>query len=340
MATNIGAAQHKVLVTGSSGHLGTGLMLHLPTIGYEVVGIDILPSSTTTAVGSISSPEFLRKVFETYRPTHVLHTATLHKPHVDSHSMTDFVSTNVQGTVNLLDLSHEFGVQAFVFTSTTSTFGHALRPAVEGDSAIWIDEQVHPIAKNIYGVTKICAEDICKLFHKQRGLPIIILRTSRFFPELDDVESVRKTHPDDANIKVNELAYRRVDIYDVVTAHVKALEKAQQLRWGKYIISSPTPFTRNSKLLASLGRDAPSVVEDIFGAAYKEVYEKRGWKYFASVDRVYDSSAALQDLGWTPLYTFENALQRLAAGEDYRSPLMLQVGIRGYHAEPTGVYTT
>ncbi|KAH7093920.1 NAD-dependent epimerase/dehydratase [Auriculariales sp. MPI-PUGE-AT-0066] len=316
----------KILVTGAAGHLGAGLMLHLPRIGEGVIGIDILSSSTTTEVGSIADLPFLRGIFEKYHPTHVLHTATLHKPHVESHSLTDFVSTNVQGTVNLLELSKEFGVQAFVFTSTTSTFGHALKPAVDGGSAVWIDETVVPVVKNIYGITKICAEDICGLFHKQHGLPIVVLRISRFFPELDDVASVRAAYPDDLNVKINELCYRRVDLHDVVTAHLRALDRAPELRWGKYIVSGPTPF------------DAPSVVEGLF-PQYKDVYAARGWKYFASVDRVYDSSAAMRDLGWEPEFTFARALENVDAGKEWRSPLTLEVGIRGYHAVSTSIYT-
>ena len=46
------------------------------------------------------------------------------------------------------------------------------------------------------------------------------------------------------------------------------------------------------------------------------------------------------ELGWSPAYDFRSALDRLAAGEDPRSPLALEIGAKGYHAEPTGVYTT
>ena len=52
----------------------------------------------------------------------VLHAATLHKPHVATHSRQDFVDTNVTGTLNLLEAAVAQRVRAFVFTSTTSTF--------------------------------------------------------------------------------------------------------------------------------------------------------------------------------------------------------------------------
>ena len=58
----------------------------------------------------------------------VYHAATLHKPHVATHSRQDFVDTNITGTLNLLEEAVAAGVEAFVFTSTTSVFGDALTP--------------------------------------------------------------------------------------------------------------------------------------------------------------------------------------------------------------------
>ena len=103
-------------------------------------------------------------------------------------------------------------------TSTTSTFGDALKPP-PGQPAAWIDERVAPVPKNIYGVTKTAAEDLCQLFHRNEGLAAIVLRTSRFFPEEDDDPAAREAYPDD-NAKANEYLFRRVAIEDVVDAHL------------------------------------------------------------------------------------------------------------------------
>src|ERR687891_2900283 len=143
----------------------------------------------------------------------VIHAATLHKPHVGSHTRQDFVDTNITGTLNLLEEAVAAGVGGFVFTSTTSAFGRALSPG-PGEPAAWIDEAVAPVPRNIYGATKTAAEDLCELAHRDRGLPCLILRTSRFFPEGDDRDEIRGAY-EDANVKVNELLYRRGDLPDV-----------------------------------------------------------------------------------------------------------------------------
>src|SRR5918992_747294 len=99
------------------------------------------------------------------------------------------------------------GLGRFVFTSSTSAFGRALVPP-PGAPAAWITENVVPVPRNVYGATKAAAEDLCELVHRDHGLPCVILRTSRFFPEADDRDEIRAGY-DDANLKVNELLYRR-----------------------------------------------------------------------------------------------------------------------------------
>lgn len=329
---------YDVLVTGSSGHLGTALMLTLPSLGFTPLGIDILASSTTTQVGSISDRAFIAHILASHPIKHILHAATLHKPHICSHSNEDFITTNILGTLILLEESSILRPQihSFIFFSTTSTFGLALSPK-PGSPAAWIDESVVPIPKNIYGVTKVAAEDLCALIQRQSGLPVLVLRTSRFFPEEDDDED-RRAAMGDENLKVLELAYRRCDIEDIVGAAVCAMRNAGEVRWGKYIISAPPPFGKDADVLEALERCPGEVFERVCPGV-EAVLRSRGWKHLERIDRVYDSSKAVRELGWEPKYTFEKTVQRLANGEEWRSELTAKVGKKGYHAVATGVYT-
>jgi nucleoside-diphosphate-sugar epimerase len=323
----------KILVTGSSGHLGEALVRALRERGDEVIGLDILESAFTTVLGSVADRDAVRRSVQGVEA--VIHSATLHKPHVGSHPRDQFVQTNVTGTLTLLEEAVQAGADRFLFTSTTSAFGRALTPA-DGDPAAWVDERVVPVPRNIYGVTKVAAEDLCELIWRDHGLPCLILRTSRFFPEPDDIDERRSAY-DDLNLKVNELLYRRVDLEDVVGAHLLALERAPELGFGRYIISATTPFTPGDA--ADLRRDLPGVVGRLF-ADYERIYTGRDWRMLPSIDRVYDNALARRELGWSPKYDFRHALDRLAAGEDPRSPLARAVGAKGYHAQTTGVYTT
>lgn len=315
----------KVLVTGSAGHLGEALMRKLRAEGREAVGADISASPFTNAVGSIVDRAFVRECMKGVDV--VLHTATLHKPHVATHERQDFVDINITGTLNLLEEAVAAGVTASVFTSTTSVFGRALQPDA---GAVWVTEALTPIPKNIYGVTKLAAENLCRLMHEKFGLPCVVLRTSRFFPEDDDSREIREAF-DQTNAKANEFLYRRVDIDDAADAHFAAMERASSIGFGRYIISATTPFTQED--LAALAEDAPSVVRRLY-RDFEAVYEARQWKMFPSIRRVYVNALARRDLGWRPRYDFAVILSQIASGHDaIGSDMARTVGVKGYHAE-------
>lgn len=316
----------RILITGSAGHLGEGLMRVLASRGDNAVGMDILESAFTHHVASITDQVAVERAMEGVDA--VVHTATLHKPHMATHTQRDFVDTNVLGTLNLLEAAAAAGVSRFVFTSTTSAFGAALRPP-SGRPAAWITEGVRPVPKNIYGVSKTAAEDLCELFHRDHGLPCLVLRTSRFFPDEDDDAGIRQGF-ENTNVKVNEYLYRRVDLQDAVDAHLLAIGKAPEIGFAKYIISATTPFAPGD--LLALRTDAARVVARRF-PEYHGIYAARGWKMFPRIDRVYVNEKATQDLGWQPRFDFGHALGRLAEGQSPFSELALKVGMKGYHAQ-------
>jgi UDP-glucose 4-epimerase len=316
-----------ILVTGSSGHLGEALMRSLERDRLEAVGLDHRPGRFTAVTASICDREAARRALEGVRV--VLHTAALHKPHAATHPAEQFIETNVRGTLVLLEEAVRAGVDAFVFTSTTSAFGSALRGS-PGEPARWISEDVSPVARNIYGVTKTAAEELCELFARRDGLPLIVLRTSRFFPEEDDDPEIRRAYGLE-NSQANEFLYRRVDIADVVAAHRLAAQRAKTLGFGRYVVSATTPFRRSDAV--RLGTDAEAVVAERF-PDFRRLYALRGWRMFPTIDRIYDNRRARDELGWRPRYDFQHVLDCLAGSRDFRSLLSLEVGAKGYHDAP------
>jgi UDP-glucose 4-epimerase len=315
---------HRILVTGSAGHLGEAMMRELRGAGRDAIGLDVLASPFTDVVGSITDPATVERAMAGVGA--VVHAATLHKPHVATHDKQAFVDTNITGTLVLLEAAARAKVGAFICTSTTSTFGLALRPP-DGEPAAWITEDTVPIAKNIYGVTKVGAEELCALAHRDHALPCLILRTSRFFPEPDDDPSARAAYAD-ANLKVNEFLHRRVDIEDVVSAHLCALDRAPALGFGRYIITATTPFRRDDT--AALRRDAPAVARARV-PEWEPAYARLGWRLPLQLDRVYDNARARTDLGWQPRHDFATTLARMLRDGDMRSPLAREIGAKGYH---------
>ena len=274
--------------------------------------MDPVPSPTTSVVGSIVDRDLLRATMREFAIEAIVDAGALHKPHVATHERSNFVAVNVQGTLNLLEEAVAPGskVDRFIFTSTTSLMiSKEIRAGKAGGAAkaIWITEEMTPLLpRNIYGVTKLSAEHLCRLFHELHGLPVVILRTARFFPEEDDMaHAIAQSEP---NTKANEFLFRRLTVEDAADAHIAALAKAPDLGFDTFITSATTPFAPSDceKLIV----DAPAVVARYF-PDYPALYARAGWTMFQSIDRVYDSSRAASRLGFRCRTGFREKLQEL-----------------------------
>ena len=301
-----------ILVTGSSGWLGQTLVPRLVRDGHKVVGLDPDAGATTSVVGSVVDRALVRRIIRDEGIEAIVHAAARHKPHIETHDNSEFVAVNVQGTLNLLEESVAEGsrVDRFVFTSTTSLMiSQKIRDGKAGGAreAVWIDETLAPLQpRNIYGVTKLAAEELCRLFNHLHKLPILVLRTSRFFPEEDDMAHAIAQSGE--NTKANEFLFRRLSVEDAAEAHVVALAKAGDIGFDTFIISAMTPFSRED--CRELIADAPSVVARHF-PDYPALYAQRGWTMFDTIDRVYAAGKAARVLGFTCRTNFRQVLEAL-----------------------------
>lgn len=312
----------RILLTGSSGWLGRFLAPLLRQAGHDPFGLDVAPARDTHAIGSVADAALVGRLFAEHRFDAVIHAAALHKPDIERFPRQAFVDVNVTGTLNLLEAAVAHGASRFVFTSTTSLMiTQAIRDET-APTAVWLDESSGPLQpRNIYGVTKRSAEELVRLFHAEYGLPVVVLRTARFFPEDDDTHRTLAGE----NMKANEFLHRRLTVEDCARAHVAALARAPEIGYGLYIVSAPTPFERADA--AQLKTDAPALIARHFPDA-AALYAARGWTLPAHIGRVYDASAIERDLGFRCATDFAGVLAALREGRplpfahdpDYTSP--------------------
>lgn len=294
----------RVLLTGSSGWLGRFLAPRLRKDGHEVIGLDVAPGADTHVVGSVSDRGVVERAFASGIDA-VIHAGALHKPDIARYPPQAFRDVNVAGTRHLLEAATAAGCGRFVFTSTTSLMiGEALHAGRLGTAA-WLTEESGPLEpRNVYGVSKLAAERLCAAHHRAHGLPVVVLRTARFFPEEDDTH--RRLAG--ANLKANELLNRRLTVEDAAEAHVAALKKVPEIGFGIFIVSAPPPFSRED--CEALIDDAPGAIASHFPQA-AELYARAGWILPARIDRVYDPSLAEERLGFRCRTDFGDVLRAL-----------------------------
>lgn len=279
-----------VLLTGSSGRVGRAIFNALTATGHTVSGFDRSVFATTRWIADVCDRAKLSAALE--GADAVIHTAALHAPHVGLIDEAEFTRINVDGTRCVAEEARRAGVKRFVFTSTTALYGHAIAK----DRCTWIDEETLPEPRTIYHRTKLAAE----AYLKEQADPdfrVTTIRMSRCFPERADLMAMYRLH-------------RGVDVRDVASAHMLALDR-EGAPYRHYVISGSPPFERSD--CEGLANDPRAVLGDRAADALA-LFEERGWQVPPTIDRVYSTALAEADLGWRTHYGFEEVARQLDRG--------------------------
>ncbi len=276
----------RILITGSSGQLGAEIARQLSS-QHDITGIDLVEGAWTHHRVNIVDRGAVRSLVKGIDA--VIHVASLHAPHLATFSKQAFIDVNITGTLNLLEAAADEDVRRFVYTSTTSLYGLALIPH---EQAVWVTEELTPQPRDMYDITKRAAEELCQHFARERGLPTICLRTSRFFPEPPPLMALYRW-------------YRGVDVRDAAAAHVLAVTN-QEILFDVFNISAQAPFGQSD--LPALLRDAPSVLRNK-APEVLAFFRQQGWAVPQSIDRVYVIERAHRQLGYRPMYSYQEYLQ-------------------------------
>jgi len=169
-----------VLVTGGAGFIGSNFLHHLITCTTEeVICIDKLtyaadwhniPDNVKFYTTDIADEHNCEFVFKKHKPSTVFHFAA--ESHVDNSikDCTEFIYTNVLGTVNLLNLSLKYEVQKFIHISTDEVYG-SIR---EG----YFTENSNYSPRNPYSASKAASDHFVMAYHNTYGLPAVITNCS------------------------------------------------------------------------------------------------------------------------------------------------------------------
>ena len=282
-----------ILVTGSSGQAGKAIA-ELLSQQYIVKGLDIIDGKFTNVKGSLNNWASMKEI--TKNIDAIVHTAALHAPHISLHSREEFIDTNIKGTLYLLEAAKLNGVKKLIYTSTTSLYGESMN---NPKHAVWITERVMPIARDIYDITKLAAEELCRDFFDAEKLQTVSLRVSRFWDEPLDK-------------KVFYRMYRGVDVRDVATAHKLALEISLN-NFELFNVSAETIFNINDI------KDLRKNLQNFLKNKYPQIidfFASQKWEVPEYIDRVYIIDKAKKILGYQPLYNIDYLINQLKGEEN------------------------
>ncbi len=169
-----------ILVTGGAGFIGSNFLQHLKIVtDEEIVCVDKLtyagkrnnvPSKAKLYVADIAGEDAIETIFERHDIKTVFHFAA--ESHVDNSikDCSEFIRTNIVGTVNLLNASLKHNVEKFMHISTDEVYG-----SIENGS---FTEKTNYDPRNPYSASKASSDHFVRAFYNTYGLPTVITNCS------------------------------------------------------------------------------------------------------------------------------------------------------------------
>lgn len=290
----------KILLTGSSGFIGSALKPALEKQGVEVVPFDLKDNPPQDTRNFADVKEKIRGV------DGVIHLAAVSRVKLAYENPLDCVNTNIGGTINVLEAARQTqGARPWViFASSREVFGESRPlPATE-------ETPRHPM--NVYGIAKIAGEDLCKIFAKDYGLKTRVLRFSNVYTSPNDqldrvIPKFILQAAKNEDITINGTGQEIFDftyIYDTVQGILGCfgeIQKSEQL-YNDFILATGQP--------TSLKELAEVVIKSAQSQSKIKYSEGRSY----DVNKFYaDPSKAKQLLGFDPKTSLADGIKAVVA---------------------------
>jgi len=234
----------RILITGITGFVGSHLAEYLLGEGHEVYGIDRWRSKRDNISHIINELKIinadirdgysLQTVLQEVKPTYCFHLAAQTFVKESWNSPLETLSTNVLGTLNVLEAVRRTGEDCTVVVAGSSEEYGFVSP---GETPIKETNPLRPMSP--YGVSKVAADKLGCLYHMSYGLKVIVTRafnhsgprrgevfaTSSFAKQIAEIEAGSK----EPILYVGNLEAQRdwSDVRDIVRAYWLAATKCE-----------------------------------------------------------------------------------------------------------------
>jgi UDP-glucose 4-epimerase len=296
----------RILVTGAGGNLGRATIPLLVDAGHEPVAFDFRPIEVPvrSIVADIRDADAVSAAIEGCSA--VVHAAALHGIHLGHWSPRDFFEINVDGSFTVFEAARSAGVDRFVLASTMGVYGRSLEAS--SDSWAWVHEGLPTKPADIYGVSKVLAEELGRYYARSGAMRVVALRFGMYVPATFEHYGFR-------------LLFGGVDERDVAQSVLLALDHQPNGGFDVFDVMADTPFVESD---AGAMHDDPVAVLERYWPRCTELFRERGldarehiWARFLwPIDR----AKAL--LGYAPRWGFDEFLEALRDGDTRDYPFL------------------
>lgn len=193
----------RIIVTGGAGFIGSAVVRTAIAAGHAVINVDSMTYAASLMnvesvansenysieIADIRNRDALDSIFDHYQPTAVIHLAA--ETHVDRSidDPSDFISTNVVGTFNMLEAARNYWRRekkldfVFLHVSTDEVFGEL------GPEGKFTEDT--PYAPNSpYSASKAGADHLARAWFETYGLPVIVTNCSNNYGPFQNPEKL------------------------------------------------------------------------------------------------------------------------------------------------------
>ncbi len=231
----------KIIITGSSGTIGTELFLQLLKKGFDVVGVDKNPNrwfeelNKKTIVANLLSKEEMKKlpIEDIDMIVHLAANARVYNSVIDP----NIAKENINTVFNILEFARKHDISRLLFASSRETYGESSEPKKEDE--VRIEKCESP-----YTASKIAGEALVHAYAKCYGLDFVIVRYSNVYGKYDTSDRLIPKFLINASkgkeLKVygenKTLDFTYID--DAVNGTIKSIEKFDEVKGNVFNIAS------------------------------------------------------------------------------------------------------
>lgn len=241
-----------VLVTGSSGLVGSTVMELLNSEGHHVVGFDQRKSPITdhltVETGDLCDFPRLASIIQKYNISAIVHSGGISHPHAGEVSPYETVRTNILGTSTVLEAARLFHINKVVYLSSGAVYGN------HSAEVTTVENKVHP--ENTYAVSKLTGEYLGEVYNRNYGMNVISLRLAfvygpnRFMP--DPIKSLLERAVNGVDIDDAKGADQQLEFIYVKDAALAVYKALQAENCSSSIFNIGTGVNTNMKEVAAV----------------------------------------------------------------------------------------